>query len=369
MFGGVYAGRTVLVTGHTGFKGAWLSLWLTRLGARVVGYSLAPPTTPSLYDLAEVGERIVHVHGDVRDADAMRAALDAHRPEIVFHLAASALVRSSYDSPLETFATNVMGTLTLLDAIRRSGSACAVVAVSTDKCYENREWEYAYRESDALGGHDPYSASKGAMEIGLAAMRRSYFDAPGATARVRIASARAGNVIGGGDWSVDRLVPDLVRAIGRGDVLRIRSPGAVRPWQHVLEPLSGYLTLGARLFEDDDPSLASAWNFGPSAHSHARVDELLAIAVRAWGEGRWEVAGADSARHEASLLRLACDKAYAHLAWRPVWELSISVERTVSWYRQYLARPDDGRALRAACESDLERYERDASRLGLAWTR
>ena len=368
MFGGAYAGRRVLVTGHTGFKGAWLSLWLQRLGARVTGYSLAPPTTPNLFTLARVRDALAHVEGDVRDAARLADTLAAHQPEIVFHLAAAALVRESYDTPLETFETNVMGTLTVLDAIRRSGLSCAVVVVSTDKCYENREWDYAYRENDAMGGHDPYSASKGAMEIALAAMRRSYFEAPGATARVRVASARAGNVIGGGDWSRDRLVPDLARAVIADEVLRVRSPGAVRPWQHVLEPLSGYLALGERLFSTDVASFASGWNFGPAPHSHARVDELLSLAVRAWGRGRWQVEGTDASRHEANLLRLACDKAHAHLAWRPVWDLPTAVERTVAWYARFVERPDDDSALRAACETDIERYEADARGMELAWT-
>lgn len=369
MFGGIYGGRTVLVTGHTGFKGSWLSLWLARLGARVVGYALEPPTSPSLFELVGIEEGIVHIHGDVRDLAAMRATIEEHRPSVVFHLAASALVRESYDSPLETFETNVMGTLTLLEALRRSSVPCAVVAVSTDKCYENREWEYAYRETDALGGHDPYSASKGAMEIALAAMRRSYFQATRSDARVHVASARAGNVIGGGDWSRDRLIPDLVRAIAADEALQIRNPVSVRPWQHVLEPLSGYLALGARLAGDDGNEFASAWNFGPAAQSHISVDELLSLAVAAWGKGHWSVTGSDAARHEATLLRLACDRAHARLAWRPVWEIETAVRRTVSWYRQCLERPGDASALRAACEADLEEYERDAHALELAWTR
>ena len=368
MFGGVYTGRTVLVTGHTGFKGAWLSLWLARLGARVVGYSLEPPTTPSLFELAHLRDHIVHVHGDVRDLETLRATIDEHRPRFVFHLAASALVRESYDTPLETFATNVMGTLTVLEALRHSTDPCAVVAVSTDKCYENREWDYAYREEDALGGHDPYSASKGAMEIALAAMRRSYFETGRRATPINIASARAGNVIGGGDWSRDRLVPDLVRAVARGAVLHVRNPASVRPWQHVLEPLSGYLALGARLFADDGPVFASSWNFGPAPQSHVSVEALLSLAVRAWGKGEWEVTASDATRHEARLLRLACDRAHARLAWRPVWEIDTAVTRTVQWYQRQLERSEDQAAVHAACQADLECYEQDARRLGLAWT-
>jgi CDP-glucose 4,6-dehydratase len=331
-----YAGRRVLVTGHTGFKGSWLTLWLHALGAEVTGFALPPPTDPSLFEDSAVARRCRHLVGDVRDAAAVREAVRIARPDVVFHLAAQPLVRLSYEQPVETFATNVMGTAHLLEALRQERQRCAVVVVTSDKCYENREWAYAYREPDAMGGHDPYSASKGAAEVLAASWRRSFFP-PERLAEhgVALATARAGNVIGGGDWSLDRIVPDAMRALAAGRPIQVRNPVAVRPWQHVLEPLGGYLALGVRLL--GDPAAASrccdAWNFGPAPDSARPVRDVVRAAVRSWGDGSWVETPQPNAPHEAGLLRLAIDKAVSQLDWKPRWGLEDAVARTVAWYR------------------------------------
>ena len=333
-FGGAFSGRTVFVTGHTGFKGAWLSLWLRELGAKVVGYALPPDAKPSLFEQSGL-ERLVDSRlGDVRDAALLEKTLGETRPEIVFHLAAQPLVRRSYEQPAETFATNVQGTANLLEAVRRTDSVRAAVVVTSDKCYENREADHAYREDDRLGGRDPYSASKACAEIVVASYRDSFFSAASAERRaVSLSSARAGNVIGGGDWAVDRLIPDCIRALAAGRAISVRNPRSVRPWQFVLEPLSGYLSLAAHQLASPE-SGAEAWNFGPSpedAHTTAQVAELV---VRGWGSGRWTAADADpSAPHEAGLLKLDSGKARARLSWRPVYGADEAVARTVAWYR------------------------------------
>lgn len=359
MFGGAYRNRRVLVTGHTGFKGSWLALWLVRLGARVSGFALPPPTDPSLFVQAGIAEGIDHRLGDVRDPDALRAAISAVRPEFVFHLAAQPLVLGAYDAPVETFAINVMGSINLMEAIRAEGLGAAVVMVTTDKVYRNREWPHGYREVDPLGGHDPYSASKAAMEIAVASWRDSYF-APARIAEhgVAIAQARAGNVIGGGDWAANRIIPDLVRARAAGVAPGLRHPGAERPWQHVLEPLAGYLELGARLAGPDAAFFAEAWNFGPLPTEVRTVGALAAAFGEALG-GPVQPAepGGHGQRHEAGLLRLSIDKAVASLAWRPVWGFAQTVERTAGWYRRVA---DDRTAARAATEADISAYCREA---------
>lgn len=329
MNSGFWAGRRVLVTGHTGFKGAWLVRWLRHLGAVVSGYALPAPTEPSLAQLLGPTGLSDESIADVRDPGALRAALIRFRPDVVLHLAAQSLVRASYESPGETWEINVQGTVNLLEAVRACPGVRACVVVTSDKCYENREWEWPYRESDTLGGYDPYSSSKGAVELACASWRRSYL----AGSSSRLATARAGNVIGGGDWSRERLVPDFVAAVLAGRPVRLRNPDAVRPWQHVLEPLSGYLRLAEALCGPDGDAYADAWNFGPRDDGVATVGELARLLVASWGEGSLLVDAADGAPHEARMLRLDCARAAARLGWRGRWGLRETVSRTAAWYR------------------------------------
>lgn len=321
----------MLVTGQTGFKGAWLSLWLTDLGADVVGFALPPETHPNLFARAGLDRRIDSQLGDVRDQATVDAVVQRARPEIVFHLAAQALVRRSYVDPVGTYATNVMGTAHVLDAVRRAEQTRAVVVVTSDKCYENREWWWPYREDEALGGHDPYSSSKGAAELVTSAWRRSFFPAP--TSTVGVATARAGNVIGGGDWAADRLVPDCMRAFAADAAVVIRHPAAVRPWQHVLEPLSGYLALAERLTAEPH-AFDDAWNFGPPADEARAVSWVVDRLARSWGDdARWERDEGEHP-HEAGLLQVDASKARARLGWRPRLGLAESLDWTVDWYRR-----------------------------------
>ena len=332
-----WGGRRVLVTGHTGFKGGWLSLWLHRLGAHVTGLSLPAPTEPNFFEQTRLRELIDHIEGDIRDEQTVADAIKAARPEIVLHLAAQPLVRYSYDNPVETYATNVMGTVHVLEACRTSDSVRAVVCVTTDKCYENREWVWPYRENDPMGGYDPYSSSKGAAELVVAAYRRSY---PG---RARIASARAGNVIGGGDWAEDRLIPDIMRALIAGERPMIRNPASIRPWQHVLEALSGYLAIGARLLEGHD-EFATAWNFGPSGGDTRPVSWIVDQMLARWGaEGGWEQPSVPQP-HEAVLLRLDSSKARSELGWRPKLSLNGALTKIVDWHKD-VAQGGDARAI------------------------
>lgn len=342
-----WRGRRVLITGHTGFKGGWLALWLTRLGAHVTGVALAPSTTPSLFESARVGGLVDSHLCDIRDAQQLRSIVQSAAPAVVFHLAAQPLVRSSYREPVQTFATNVMGTVHLLDALRGLASVKVAVIVTTDKVYRNREWAYPYREEDVLGGHDPYSASKAAAELALASYRDAFLAEQG----VAVVSARAGNVIGGGDWSEDRLIPDAVRAWSRGGVLDIRRPAATRPWQHVLEPLAGYLTLAQRLA--NDPALAGAWNFGPESDAALSVRALIELAASGWGGARMRFAEAPAGPHEAACLALEVAKARAALGVRPRWTVETAVERTMAWYRAVAAGAD----ARSLCEADIAAYE------------
>jgi CDP-glucose 4,6-dehydratase len=347
---GAFAGRPVFVTGHTGFKGSWLSLWLARMGASVSGYSLAPYTTPNLFELAGVRATLAqHTLADIGDLARLSAAMQAAQPEVVFHLAAQALVRRSYRDSAGTWATNVMGTVNLLEAVRACPSVKAVVVVTTDKCYDNREWPWGYRETDALGGSDPYSASKAGAELVVQSYRSSFFAAGG----VQLASARAGNVIGGGDWSEDRLVADAARAAAAGTALLIRNPAATRPWQHVLESLHGYLRL-ASLMLDGQSGHAQAYNFGPDAPDNVSVAELLGRLQLHWPELRWQTEQADGAApHEAHFLYLDSSKARRQLGWTPRWDLATCVEQTANWYRAVLADP---LAARAITEQQLERF-------------
>ena len=328
-----WAGKRVFLTGHTGFKGAWLSLWLTELGAEVTGYALAPPTEPSLFEAARVRDLIIHIPGDVRDRGSLSSALHRARPEIVIHMAAQSLVRFSYVQPVETYDVNVMGTVNLLEAVRRTSGVRAVVCVTSDKCYENRETNQAYVETDAMGGYDPYSSSKGCAELVTSALRRSFFN-PAALSEhgVGVASGRAGNVLGGGDWARDRLVPDLMRAFSAGERPVIRFPGAIRPWQHVLEPLSGYLALAERLHAGSADA-ADGWNFGPAEEDARPVGWIADTLSSLWGEGAGSDVSGEPQPHEAHYLRLDCGKADRELGWRPVWPLAEGLKQTVRWYK------------------------------------
>lgn len=323
-----WQGRKVLLTGHSGFKGSWLSLWLQQMGAEVTGYSLLP-ISPSMFEIARVGSGMCSIWGDVRDLAQLRDTISAHQPEIIIHMAAQALVRRSYREPVETYATNVMGTVHLLEAARTQPCVRVVLNVTSDKCYENFEWERGYREDDAMGGFDPYSSSKGCAELVTAAYRNSYFKDGAA-----LASARAGNVIGGGDWAEDRLIPDIMRAITSGRAARIRNPAAIRPWQHVLEPLSGYLLLAQMLYEKGAP-MAEGWNFGPSDHDARPVQWIADRLTTAWGEGACWKQDVGEHPHEAHSLKLDCGKARERLGWHPRWTLDQALDAIVAWHKGY----------------------------------
>jgi CDP-glucose 4,6-dehydratase len=367
LFESIYGDKVVLVTGHTGFKGGWLSIWLRRLGARVVGFSLKPPTVPSLFESSGLADHLTDIRGDIRDTNKLTEVILEYRPAFIFHLAAAPLLLESYENPIETFDVNVMGTLSLLEAVRRSGWKCSIVVVSSDKCYANREWEYGYRETDPLGGHDPYSASKAAMEIVLGSFRESFFT--GQSREVRLASARAGNVVGGGDWAANRIVPDTVRALHSKKALVVRFPEAIRPWQHVLEPLSGYLALGSALSRDGGEVFATAWNFGPDTYQMFKVADLVDTLISAWGSGNWITNSHANGHHEAMMLRLSIDKASLRLGWRPVWKFEETIARTINWYSSYLAAPEDQTATYNLCMADISSYESAACEKGIAWAR
>ncbi len=415
-FAGIYAGKRVLITGHTGFKGSWLAEWLIALGAEVTGFALSPPTQPSLFDQLGLVSRLRHVVGDVRDLTAVCRVLDETKPDFVFHLAAQPLVRLSYDQPVETYATNIMGTVNVLEALRlyqaklkskveafksASGNALklatstataprsiiSAVMITTDKCYENKEWLHSYREEDPMGGYDPYSSSKGAAELVIAAYRRSYFSSSVSSASsgsacgavglnsslelappvVRLASARAGNVIGGGDWALDRIVPDAVRALQSGQSIPVRNKIATRPWQHVLEPLGGYLWLGACLARPElarlPAQLVGGFNFGPELASNRPVGELIGEILKHW-PGSWEDHSDPHALHEATLLNLAIDKSRHVLRWHPVWNFSVTLAETVAWYRQAAAPKADIHALTTA---QIASYTAAARAAGIVW--
>ena len=338
----LYRGRRVLVTGHTGFKGAWLTLWLADLGAHVTGYSLAPPTVPNLFEAAAIGRRVRHVDGDVRCRADLEHAIREARPELIFHLAAQSLVRESYRDPLTTFETNVMGTVNVLDAVRACGAPCGIVAVTSDKCYDPSQ-PGPYAEGDPLGGDDVYSASKGAAEIAAASYRHSFFPPERLAAHgVAVATARAGNVIGGGDWAADRLVPDAMRALAAGMEVAVRRPRAVRPWQHVLDPLAGYLSLGAALSwssATERAAASQAWNFGPDASATRTVAEVLDAILVAYGSGAWRDTG-EPGPHETAFLTLDSNRARQQFGWAPRWGFEQAIAATVHWYRAYAGGAD-----------------------------
>lgn len=333
---GFWKGKKIFLTGHTGFKGSWLSLWLASMGAKVTGYALAPNTTPNLFEVLAIDSLIEKSHiADIRDLAGLQNAMAEAKPDVVIHMAAQPLVRYSYVNPVETYATNVMGTVHVLEGTRTTKSVRATVVVTTDKCYENKEWVWGYRENEPMGGYDPYSNSKGCAELVTAAYRQSYFSAPNSSNK--IASARAGNVIGGGDWSEDRLIPDAIKAFEANKPLMIRNPLATRPWQHVLEPLSGYLILAQALYERG-LAFASGWNFGPQDEDNRSVQEVVDLLISGWGDSTsWEKEGSEHP-HEANLLKLDCSKARAQLGWAPKWNLENAVQKIVEWQKAYQAK-------------------------------
>jgi CDP-glucose 4,6-dehydratase len=346
-----WQGRRVLLTGHTGFKGSWMSLWLQSLGAKLRGVALAPPTSPSLFDAAHVATGMEHRIADIRDSAAVQSQLLDFQPEIVIHMAAQSLVRLSYQQPIETYATNVMGTIHVLEAARHSGCVRAIVNVTTDKCYENLERTAGYREDEPMGGRDPYSSSKGCAELVSSAWRRSFFSAAG----IAMATARAGNVIGGGDWATDRLVPDILRALQSGQPPLIRNPDAIRPWQHVLEPLSGYLVLAERLFEQGQ-AYAEGWNFGPSDDDARPVRWIVERLCKAWGsDGSWNLQAGEHP-HEAGYLRLDISKARQRLQWAPRWDLDAALVYIANWHRAWR----DGADVRALCINQISEFNATA---------
>lgn len=386
-FQGVFRGKRVLVTGHTGFKGTWLSIWLARLGADVYGYSLPPPTEPSLFDAAGAESIIAHHQiGDIRDGAALKQAMAHARPDFVFHLAAQPLVRRSYREPVETYEVNVLGTVNLLEAVRSTDSVRVCQVITSDKCYENREWVYGYRENDPMGGYDPYSSSKGCAELVVSSYCRSYFAAGmRASNPFSLASVRAGNVIGGGDWAEDRIVVDCVRSLSSGKPALIRNPNAIRPWQHVLEPLSGYLSLAARQWQEP-AHFMGGWNFGPRGSSCVNVGRLADLIVAEWGDGRWESAmtstgggaRAEAAGttteprtsqepHEANFLKLDITKAETLLHWSPAFSVEEAVRETVKWYKDYYDGGEGGRSGPQMLDEQIGIYQAKARQLGLSW--
>ncbi len=369
-FADAYRGKRVLVTGHTGFKGSWLVRWLFELGADVAGYARDPLPHETLFDALGLASLLKRdERGDLSDHEALAKLVADFAPDFIFHLAAQPLVRLSYDIPVETFATNVLGTVHVLDAVRSAGARCNIVVVTTDKCYENREWLHSYREEDAMGGHDPYSASKGCAELVVSSYRRSFFEKSAKEPLVRLASARAGNVIGGGDWAVDRIVPDAFRALRAGARIPVRNKIATRPWQHVLEPISGYLWLGAAL--DRPASLGypactpfcAAFNFGPNLTSNRTVAQLIEELIEHAG-GQWEDRSDPHALHEASKLNLAIDKAFHLLHWQPVWDFEMTVAQTADWYM----RESRGESAAALCDEHIAAYAAAARAKGLRWS-
>ncbi|MCH9758775.1 MAG: CDP-glucose 4,6-dehydratase [Proteobacteria bacterium] len=364
----IYRDKTVLVTGCTGFKGTWLSEWLLLLGARVVGYSLPPTTTPSCFDVTGIAHRLTHnIEADVRSLNDVEAAIEQHQPDFIFHLAAQPLVKESYKEPHATVTTNCIGSMNILEALRNSTHPCIVIMVTTDKVYENKEWDYAYRENDALGGHDVYSASKACAEIVISSYRRSFFShwhSDTTKPIIAIASVRGGNVIGGGDWAENRIIPDCMRCLANGQEITIRNPTATRPWQHVLELIGGYLQLAAQMqqaLEDNQLSrlqtLCSSFNFGPHNTSNKTVAEIVKEVIRHWGSGQWLDASDNKAHHEAGKLHLSIEKAHHVLKWQPCLTFTETVTQTVEWYRQYYTAAGNKALTEKLCQQQIFNYE------------
>jgi len=366
LFNNIYKGKKVLLTGHTGFKGSWLTLWLKQLGAEVIGYSLEPPTNPSLFEILNLEKEIIHVIGDIRNEKRLKETFKKYKPDIVIHMAAQPLVRYSYMNPKETYETNVLGTLNVFEAVRESKTVRVVINVTSDKCYENKEWVYGYRENDPMGGYDPYSSSKGCAELLTSAYRNSFFNPEnyGKTHNVALASVRAGNVIGGGDWAEDRLIPDCIRALSKKETIYIRNPHATRPWQHVLEPLSGYLWLGALMWQDPT-KYSEGWNFGPNDEDILTVEEIVKDVIKIWGNGEY-VVNSDNRFHEAKLLKLDISKAHFYLKWKPVYNAKKSLVETVNWYKTYFSNPEK---IYDFTINQLLSYIKEAENKGLIWTK
>ena len=356
-----YRSKKVLLTGHTGFKGSWLTVWLNQLGAEVHGLALAPENKRWLFEQGKLAEICSHTVGDIRDAKLVQALVKKIKPDVVFHFAAQPIVRASYVDPVGTAETNIMGSIHVMEAVRALGRPCAVVMVTSDKCYENKEWPYAYRENDPMGGHDVYSMSKGAAELAISSWRRSFFPADG---NIAMASGRAGNVIGPGDWAADRIVADAMRTLLNGETLVVRNPGATRPWQHVLEPLSGYLTLGARLMEKENQWVRDGWNFGPGLDAARTVAELADAMIKVLGRGKWTTDKKGKHPHEANFLRLSIEKSSNLLGWGPVWNFEETVRRTVVGYQALVAAGRDEEKVRDFMAREIREYVRDAGILG-----
>ncbi|MBW0434134.1 CDP-glucose 4,6-dehydratase [Leptospira yasudae] len=361
MFKYIYKGKKVLITGHTGFKGSWLVAWLNHLGAQVAGYSVDIPTSPSNFELMKLDGKIQHYIGDIRDRDRLAKVIDDFQPEIVFHMAAQALVRKSYQDPVSTFDTNVMGMVNLLDILRTKTFVEVAVLITSDKAYRNDEWCWGYRETDVLAGHDPYSGSKSCADLVAYSFYHSFFK----TSKIRLGITRAGNVIGGGDWAIDRIIPDCIRAWSNGEAVTIRNPIATRPWQHVLEPLSGYLSLGERLYSNQENLSGEAFNFGPDANVNETVLELLQKIKSVWPEIEWTIPqGHSEAGKEAKLLKLSCDKALFHLQWKPVLKIDETVSFTVDWYRNWIDQKQD---VSEFTLKQIRSYENLATERKIAW--
>lgn len=360
MFGNVYKGKKVFVTGNTGFKGSWLALWLMGLGARVAGYSLNIPTAPSHHENLNLDFETIL--GDIRDLKKLQYSIESFKPDIVFHMAAQSLVRKSYQNPVETFETNVIGTVNVFEACRQKDSVRAIVNITSDKCYENQEWIWGYRENDPMGGHDPYSASKGCAELVTTSYRKSFFplEEYQKSHQILVASARAGNVIGGGDWGEDRLVPDVMRAASQNEKVLIRNPNAIRPWQHVLEPLSGYLFLGQQLLEAKH-KYSGPWNFGPTDEGHRNVLAIVRELQKHWPNIDCQIATDEKNPHEANLLKLDCSKAYAKLKWKQVWDSSTTFAKTAQWYKEYYE------SVSVCSEKQLTEYIADSQNKQMSW--
>src|SRR5665648_108262 len=333
IFNNIYNGKRVLVTGHTGFKGSWLSLWLKELGAEVIGYSLDPPTKPSFFEAVDLKNKLIHIIGDVRNEKHLLSVFEKYQPEFVFHLAAQSLVRFSYKEPRLTYETNIMGTINVLEVVRKTKSVKVCIVITTDKCYENKEWVYGYREIDPMGGYDPYSSSKACAELVVSAYRNSFFNPEdyGKNHNVDLSTVRAGNVIGGGDWGKDRLIPDCVKTLSQNKIITTRNPHATRPWQYVLEPLSGYLLLGSKMYKDGK-RYSSAWNFGPNDNDIITVEEIVKSVIQNWGSGNYKI-NTSRQHHEAGILKLNTSKTRKFLGWKPVYNIYETIKRTVNWYK------------------------------------
>lgn len=369
LFGGIYKDKTVLVTGHTGFKGSWLAYWLHQMGAKVIGYSLKAPTTPNHFELLQnnsqftiLNSQLISVIGDIRDLEKLNQTFEAYKPDIVFHLAAQPLVRLSYENPIETYETNVMGTLKVFEACRKT-NVKAIVNITSDKAYDNKEWIWGYRENDPMGGYDPYSSSKGCADLLANSYRNSYFNVQEykKTHNTLLASCRAGNVIGGGDWAQDRLITDIMLSVSQGKKVNIRNPHATRPWQHVLEPLSGYLHIGQKLLKEK-VAFGEAWNFGPSDEGSITVEEVVKHVKKHWDSIDYEINKDPNQLHEANLLKLDCSKAHILLKWQDVWDSKMTFEKTVKWYKSYYE--EDKNIL---TQNDLESYITDAKAKNIEW--